>query len=241
MVTLDEQTHYPFDEDISLAITLEKGKKKGGKRAEPVEFPLYLRIPTWTANVHVTVNGESVPCQVTSGGILCIQREWQSGDEVKLHFPMNLTLRRWALNKGSVTVDYGPLTLSLLIRERYVTVDSRATAQHDSGWQPGADASKWPSYEIYADSPWNYGLPPTVSGLEVERLPWPDDNYPFTLESVPLRVHAHGALIPSWGQDATGLCQVLPDADAPRGTLEPITLVPMGAARLRISAFPPVE
>ena len=241
MVTLDEQTRYPFDEDISLSISLEKGKKKTAKRAEPVEFPLYLRIPTWTENAHVSVNGETVPCHVTSGGMLCIQRKWQSGDEVKLHFPMGLTLRRWALNKGSITIDYGPLTLSLLIHERYVTVDSRATAQHDSGWQPGADASKWPSYEIYADSPWNYGLPPTVSGLEVERLPWPDDNFPFTLKSVPLRVHARGALIPSWGQDATGLCQVLPDADAPRGTLEPITLVPMGAARLRISAFPPVE
>ena len=33
---------------------------------------------------------------------------------------------------------------------------------------------------------------------------------------------------------------VLPDADAPRGALETVTLVPMGAARLRISAFPPV-
>ena len=77
--------------------------------------------------------------------------------------------------------------------------------------------------------------------MTVERLPWPADNYPFTLTSVPLRVTAHGARIPSWGQDETGLCQILPDADAPRGSLEDITLVPMGAARLRISAFPPME
>ena len=238
-VTIDEQTRYPFEEDVRLTFELNKPKKQ--KTDKSVTFPLYLRIPTWTTNAHVTVNGETVSCDVTSGGLLCIRREWTTGDEVRLHFPMNLSLRRWTLNKNSVTVDYGPLTLSLLIRERYVSVDSRETAQHDSGWQAGADASRWPSYEIYADSPWNYGLPPTLEGLTVVHLPWPADNFPFTIESVPLRVQARGARIPSWGQDATGLCQVLPDADAPRDVLQPITLVPMGAARLRITAFPPVE
>ena len=69
---------------------------------------------------------------------------------------------------------------------------------------------------------------------------WPEDDFPFPLDGVPLRVTARGARVPSWGQDETGLCQVLPDADAPRGELETVTLVPMGAARLRISAFPPV-
>jgi hypothetical protein len=242
LVTIDEQTHYPFEEDVTLTMSIGKDKKKGKKRAEnAVAFPLYLRIPTWTPAAHVSVNGTSVPCQVTRGGLLCIQREWHAGDEVKLHFPMNLTLRRWALNKNSVSVDYGPLTLSLLIGERYEAKNSRQTAQHDSGWQEGVDDSQWPSYEIYPETPWNYGIVPCVADMTVERLPWPADNYPFTLTSVPLRVTAHGARIPSWGQDETGLCQILPDADAPRGSLEDITLVPMGAARLRISAFPPVE
>ena len=240
LITIDEQTRYPFDENITLTVSLEK--KKGGKKGETaVAFPLYLRIPTWTTAAHVTVNGTSVPCRVTSGGLLRIQREWRTGDEVKLHFPMNLTLRRWALNKNSVSVDYGPLTLSLFIKERYEKKNSRQTAQHDSGWQEGVDDSQWPSYEIYPETPWNYGLVPCVADMKVERLAWPADNYPFTLESVPLRVTARGARIPSWGQDETGLCQILPDADAPRSSLEDITLVPMGAARLRISAFPPVE
>ena len=163
------------------------------------------------------------------------------GDRVQLYLPMRLSLRRWALNKNSVSVDYGPLTMSLLIKERRQQADSRQTAIGDSHWQEGADASQWPTTEIYAASPWNYALVPCVKGMRVERTAWPQDNYPLALESVPLRVKASGALVPSWGQDETGLCQVLPDACQPRGEVEQLTLIPMGAARLRISAFPPCE
>ncbi len=70
-------------------------------------------------------------------------------------------------------------------------------------------------------------------------MPWPEDDYPFTQESVPLEFKAKGVRIPSWTIDETGLCGVLPDENAVRsGETEDITLIPMGAARLRISAFP---
>lgn len=154
---------------------------------------------------------------------------------------MRLTKRVWALNKNSVSVNYGPLTLSLQIRERYEQKDSRQTAIGDSHWQKDADPGKWPTFEIYADSPWNYALQDDLEGMSVERLPWPENDYPFSQESVPLRVKARGARVEGWGQDATGLCQILPDASARRGALEDITLIPMGAARLRISAFPPMK
>ena len=232
-VTIDEQTRYPFDEDVLLTIG-GLGKK------QTATFPLYLRIPAWAGDAHVQVNGQSVDCMTTEG-LLCISRTWKDGDRVQLHLPMHLSLRRWALNKNSVSVDYGPLTMSLLIKERREQVDSRATAIGDSHWQEGADASQWPTTEIYADSPWNYALVPCIKSMTVERMGWPEDNYPFAQASVPLRVKASGAPVPSWGQDETGLCQVLPESDAPRGAVEPITLIPMGAARLRVSAFPPCE
>ena len=70
----------------------------------------------------------------------------------------------------------------------------------------------------------------------------PTDNFPFSLENVPLEFRAKGRRIPSWKIDETGLCGVLPAEDAVKSdTLETITLVPMGAARLRISAFPVVK
>ena len=232
-ITLDEQTHYPFSEDIQVTVG-------GLKKNATVDFPLYLRIPTWTQGAHVTVNGETVPCRVHSG-LLRIQRTWNNGDRIQLHFPMRLTQRVWALNKNSISLNYGPIGLSLQIKERYDQKDSRQTAIGDSHWQQSADASKWPTYEIYADSPWNYALLPNLRGMKVELGQWPANNYPFNQQSTPLHVKARGARVATWGQDATGLCQVLPDADAARGSLEDITLIPMGAARLRISAFPPYK
>lgn len=234
-VTVTETTNYPFDENIT--ITIDKGK---------AEFPLYLRIPTWTKNAEVYVNGEKQTVTPVSGKYYCISREWKKGDSVSLRVPMSLSMRRWQVNKNSVSVDYGPLTLSLKIKERYVKRDSKETAIHDSQWQKNADASQWPTTEIYADTPWNYALylnPANALGdIEVVKKPWPADNFPFTLESVPLEFKAKGRQVPSWTLDATKLCGVLPDECAPKAvTLDDITLVPMGAARLRISAFPTTD
>lgn len=231
-ITVTEETNYPFDENIT--ITIDKGK---------AEFPLYLRIPSWTKNAEVYVNGEKQTVTPVSGKYYRINREWKKGDRVSLRVPMSLSMRRWQVNKNSVSVDYGPLTLSLKIKERYVKRDSKETAIHDSKWQKNADASQWPTTEIYADSPWNYALylnPENALGdIEVVKKPWPADNFPFTLENVPLEFKAKGRQVPSWTLDATKLCGVLPDECAPKAaTLDDITLVPMGAARLRISAFP---
>jgi hypothetical protein len=71
---------------------------------------------------------------------------------------------------------------------------------------------------------------------------WPNDNFPFTLENVSIEILAKGSRIPSWTIDEFGLCAVLPAYPArTTGQLEDTTLVPMGAARLRISAFPELK
>lgn len=234
-ITIKEETNYPFDENIS--ITIVKGK---------ANFPLYLRIPSWTKDAEVLVNGQKIDVAPVSGKYVCITRDWKKDDKISLRLPMSLKMRRWQVNKNSVSVDYGPLTLSLKINERYVKRDSKETAIGDSKWQKNADASQWPTTEIYADSPWNYSLyvdPSNALGdIEVVKKPWPADNFPFTLNSVPLEFKAKGRLVPSWTMDEHKLCGVLPEADAPKAeTLDNITLVPMGAARLRISAFPVTE
>ena len=227
LLTIDEETHYPFDEDITLTLSLKK----------PTTFPIYLRIPHWAKNAAVSVNGKTTNLK-KAGKLLCLTQEWKQGDRIQLHLPMELSLRTWQVNQNSVSVDYGPLTMSLLIQERYVQKSSRETAIGDSKWQEGADEHKWPTTEIYADSPWNYGIVPNVNKMKVEWGEWPADNFPWIQSKAPIRVKAIGRRIPSWTIDETGLCGVLPHASAPREKAESITLVPMGSARLRISAFP---
>jgi hypothetical protein len=131
--------------------------------------------------------------------------------------------------------------MSLKITERYEKKDSRTTAIGDSHWQATADPDKWPTYEIYADSPWNYALNSNLNNMKIEFRSWPENNYPWSHEGTPITIKAKGARVEGWGMDASGLCEILPDADAPRGKMENITLIPMGAARLRISAFPPIK
>ena len=234
-VRMEETTHYPFDETIQLTLHPEQA----------VTFPLYLRIPAWAAEASVSINGEDQPAAEAAGRYVRIEREWQEGDVVSLRLPMTVRSTVWQQNKSSVSIDYGPLTLSLKIDEEFEQHDSRdhEFVQDDSHWQEGVDASLWPCYVLRAKSPWNYGLVVDEQNLPVEfsirRKPYPENDQPFTLDGVPLEFTAVGRQIPSWGFDATGMTDFLPTKYAPRAAeTTPITLVPMGAARLRISAFP---
>lgn len=172
---------------------------------------------------------------------MCIDREWKNGDRVEVDFPMEVSVRTWQVNKNSVSLDYGPLTLSLRITEKYVEKNSAETAIWDSQWQQGADASRWPSYEIYPESPWNYALQVGSVKLKERRKLQPGRN-PFTQSDVPLVFEAQGRLVPDWKIDEYKLCGVLPYEDVAKSdTCETLELIPMGAARLRISAFPTCE
>lgn len=235
-VTLKQETNYPFDEHIKIQVNVTKG----------VSFPLYLRIPAWCNNATLSINGKAVKTENNPGAYTRIERTWNDKDVVELLLPMEVSVKKWQQNKNSASVNYGPLTFSLKIKEDYKQMDSKASAIGDSKWQASADPSKWPSFEIYPASSWNYGLvlnnnnPATQ--FKVVKKSWPANNFPFTLESVPLEIKAKGKIIADWKIDQYGLCGVLPQSPVKVNSKEDdITLVPMGAARLRITAFPVVE
>lgn len=228
-IVIKEMTDYPFDTQISFTVETNE---------ETVKFPFYIRIPSWTRNASLKINGKATAVNTESGNYLCIHREWKNGDKVEVNYPMEISYRTWQVNKNSVSVDYGPLTLSLRIAEKYVEKNSAETAIWDSKWQEGADTSQWPSYEIYPDSPWNYALQVQSVKLKERKDLKPGVN-PFTQADIPLVFEAYGRQIPDWKIDEYKLCGVLPDEDAVKSdTSEKLELIPMGAARLRISAFP---
>ena len=235
-VTLKQITNYPFSENIKIEV----------RATAPVNFPLYLRIPGWCNNAKVAINGEVVNISATPGSYIRLENQWKQGDVIELKLPMNLAIRQWNKNKNSISVNYGPLTFSLKINESYKLMDSKKSAIGDSKWQPNADQSKWPAYEIYPVSAWNYGLALNNKCLsdqfEIVKRPWPANNFPFTQDAVPIIIKAKGKMIPSWTLDKYELCGILPQSPVNVGTSQTtIELIPMGAARLRISAFPVVE
>jgi hypothetical protein len=68
----------------------------------------------------------------------------------------------------------------------------------------------------------------------------PVADQPWTLEAAPVRITAAGRRIPEWRFEPTlDIVSELQDSPVVSdGPVEAITLVPMGCARLRISAFP---
>lgn len=235
-VTINQTTKYPFEDMVNLDIATAKS----------VSFPLYLRIPSWCKYPIVKVNGKSISIDAKSGSYIKLENLWKNGDKISLQLPMDLKLREWEKNKNSVSLNYGPLTYSLKIDEEYLKKDSKETAIGDSRWQKGADPQKWPSFEIHPKTDWNYGLVIDKSNIEksfsVVKKQWPKDNNPFTNNNAPIEIKAKGKRIPEWKIDQYGLVDILPKSPLKSNEVEKeLTLVPMGGARLRISAFPVVN
>ncbi len=234
--TIVTETKYPFEDTITMTIKSDAGG---------AAFPIYLRIPTWADGASVTINGKAQSVSTKPGEFLKLSNSWKQGDVIALKLPMKLKVRTWERNKNSVSIDYGPLTFALKIDEQYNAIDSIKTAIGDSGWQPDADPGKWPSHEILPGSAWNFGVILDTANpeksIQIVRKDWPKDGYPFTNGSTPIELKIKGKAIPTWTIDEHGLCGVLPQS--PAKSAEPttdLTLVPMGGARLRISAFPTI-
>ncbi len=218
-VTIQTKTQYPFEDTIRLAVSADK----------PVKFPLYLRVPGWCEKPVLRINGKNTPVHTEPRTFIVVDRPWKDGDSVELTFPMELRLRYWIRNGNSVCVDRGPLTYSLKIGEKYV--------RHG-----GTD--EWPAHEVYPTTAWNYGLvidpaKPLARQFEVRTKGWPADNQPFAAEATPIEIKAQARKIPNWQPDALDLIdEVQPSPVVSDEPAETVTLIPMGAARLRISAFP---
>jgi hypothetical protein len=220
-VTIEEVTKYPFEESIQFNITTGKG----------VGFPLYLRIPGWCANPSLKVNGMAQNVTVKGGQLISVKRVWQNGDRVTLDLPMNLKVARWEKNKNSVSVNRGPLTYSIKISEKYV----RHGNQDPKG--------PWPAWAITPTTQWNYGLVVDAripeKTIAVAKNGWPSDDQPFASESSPLELHASARLIPNWGENYWGTVDRLQPSPVKVDTkTETVTMIPMGACRLRMSALP---
>ncbi|HWD41719.1 MAG TPA: beta-L-arabinofuranosidase domain-containing protein [Fimbriimonas sp.] len=228
-VTITTTTKYPFDESVKMVVKTHK----------PTDFPLYVLIPDWAKGATVEVPGDRIDAEPSK--YVLVHRTWSDGDMISIHLPMHPSVHTWDQMKNSVSVNYGPLTFSLKIDEEFNRVDGLKTTQGDAGWQPGADPSKWPTYEILPKSPWNFGLVQKPSFKVIKRS-WPTDDNPFTLHGAPLEIVTEGKEIPSWQLDQNELVAILPKSPVAVSTpMQSLTLIPMGAARLRISAFPTVR
>jgi len=97
-----QQTDYPEGETSTLTVS------GAGK------FGLHLRVPAWSREMSVALNGapSGVPCR--PGEWAAIDREWSAGDRVEVRIPMRLryeAVDRW--HPRRVAVMRGPVVLAL--------------------------------------------------------------------------------------------------------------------------------
>ncbi|MCX5674783.1 MAG: glycoside hydrolase family 127 protein [Planctomycetota bacterium] len=241
-VSITETTHYPFDENIVLSVSLPRSLK----------FPLYLRLPKWCDKAQLSMNDQPVKVQTQPQSFLRIDRQWKNGDMVKLNLPMRFSVRTWAQNGNSISVDRGPLSYSLKLSAKFVPIDgSIATSKQylPDAWRRELSREQldaWPAFDIYPTTPWNYGLvldkQKLETSFEVAKKAWPSDDNAWGSAETPIEIKAKGRRIPGWQKDEMDLVGLLSESpvksDEP---VEEVTLIPMGAARLRISAFPVVD
>jgi Beta-L-arabinofuranosidase, GH127/Ricin-type beta-trefoil lectin domain-like len=212
-VTVSADTAYPFGDTITFTVGTPKS----------LAFPLYLRVPGWCRQPSLTVDGGAAA--VAPGPSYAkIARTWRDGDRVVLRLPMQTRVRTWTGNHNAVSVDRGALTFSLAVTENWTKTG-------------GTDA--WPTREVRPGSAWNYGLDGATSFAVTTGLG--DVADPFTPQNAPVRITTPARRIPGWLPDVDTVVAPLQASPAPSSEpVETVTLIPMGAARLRITAFPTI-
>jgi len=254
-VTVTEETRYPFKDDIRFRM----------KMAKATAFPFTVRIPGWCKNPKITVNGQALQQQLTSGTFVTIDRTFKNGDEVVVTLPQAIKLTEWP--GGTVAVERGPLVYSLKIDEHWQT---REEAEHELQEALGVYwlDFRFPgvrSVDVTPTSPWNYALEVNTStgprGIQVIENDWSDE-HPFSRHAPPITLVVPARRLIGWELDRPtevvqrgewwhpnqtfvrkGNFVLTPDVPAKgkvklSDAVEQISLIPFGCARLRLTTFP---
>jgi hypothetical protein len=81
-VTLTQETRYPDEDTTALSMKMEG----------PKSFSLRFRVPSWTRNISVRVNGSDAPVDARPGSWATVHRTWSSGDRVEIRIPLTLRM-----------------------------------------------------------------------------------------------------------------------------------------------------
>lgn len=236
-VSITEETEYPFKGFVKMKIAA----------AEPVKFPIYLRVPGWAEEIIFNFKGKTITGK--AGETVKLYEKWEEGDLITFRIPMEIRFERRYNN--SVSLLRGPLYYSLRIDKEYKSVK----LNYDNfGYKGSVD------WEIRPLSDWNYGLliDPVRKerGIEVTEntvtqypfadkgdMIWSEENgsYVSWQKDAPVVITARAMKIPEWTlvDNSAGLPPRSPVK--PESSSETVQLVPYGCTRLRITEFPVID
>lgn len=208
-----EDTEYPFRGHVRLTV----------HSRQALTFPLVLRIPGWAASAHVQVNGQWVGATEEKdlpSGFYPIRRRWQDGDTVDVVFPMEPRVTHWY--RDAAVFERGPLVFALPLDGKWEEL--KKYKEKSADWQ------------VTPTRDWNYAVEigPCAAKAEERSM----SNTPFDSEHPAVLLSVRGRQFSGWivNEHSAGPLPISPvSSDAP---LRELQLVPYGAAKLRITAFP---
>jgi DUF1680 family protein len=107
LATLRIETEYPWQGEVAVHVDSDSDRP----------WTLQLRVPPWSDEPRVSVNGTAVAGPPVRQGYICIERDWRTGDCVELSLSMEPRLAephpRIEAAHGCLAVERGPLVYCL--------------------------------------------------------------------------------------------------------------------------------
>ncbi|MBN1873303.1 MAG: glycoside hydrolase family 127 protein [Anaerolineae bacterium] len=190
-LTIQENTRYPFEQNVSFSLHPE----------HPVRFTFTVRVPGWCHQPAITLNDQPLTERPTPGSFYRIEREWQPGDQVVLTLPFELALKRWP--EGGISLEFGPLTLSLPVAAPLEIEIEDAWVQTPEEFRlsgPQQRLPGFPAYRLTPASQWAYALAVDEQSLaQVAKVTWNDPSgFPLDLDNPALRVSVPARRVKDW-------------------------------------------
>lgn len=174
-VTVDVQTRYPWEEDVTLQLTPEA----------PANFALKLRVPEWCDEPALTVAGERAQIK-KDRGYITIDREWKSGDTVELQLPMPVQRvsahPNVAQNRGRLAIQRGPIVYCLEqidngfpVTQASIAPDAKFVAEKDDTLVTGGLRLKTRAQVAESQAYWDenlYAPPPKAREVDAVAIPY---------------------------------------------------------------------
>ncbi len=208
-VSIQEQTEYPFHPSIHFVVHTPKA----------VQFPLLLRIPAWSKTFRLRINGQTQQSS-PSRNFERLNRTWSDGETVDIAFDEQPRTSNWY--NDSQVFERGPLVFALPLDAQWTEL--KHYEQKSADWQ------------LETTSAWNFAVAAGDCGLTAVEHKL--SSVPFEQSHPPVTLKIQAKSLPEWTTYQNSAGPVPKSPVKATGSDQTLTLIPYGAAKLRVTAFP---